>query len=50
MQLDGRAPLRFAPYYRAGGREDGAWRLGWLSLAPDPAAWADPPDAGRAME
>jgi len=50
MQLDGRAPLRFAPYYRAGGREDGAWRLGWLSLAPDPATWADPPDAGRAME
>jgi DUF1680 family protein len=50
MQLDGRAPLRFAPYYRAGGREDGAWRLGWLSLAPDPVAWADPPDAGRAME
>jgi uncharacterized protein len=50
MQLDGRAPLRFAPYYRAGGREDGAWRLGWLSLAPDPATWADPPDAGRARE
>lgn len=50
MQLDGRAPLRFAPYYRAGGREDGAWRLGWLSLAPDPAAWADPPDAVQAME
>jgi len=46
MQLDGRAPLRFAPYYRAGGREDGAWRLGWLSLAPDLAAWASPPDAG----
>ena len=50
MQLEGRAPLRFAPYYRAGGREDGAWRLGWLSLAPDLAAWADPPDDGRAVE
>nr|WP_295383009.1 beta-L-arabinofuranosidase domain-containing protein [Pseudoxanthomonas sp.] len=45
MQLSCRAPLRFSPYYRAGGREDGAWRLGWLSLAPD--HWrADPePDA-----
>lgn len=35
MRLSCRAPLRFSPYYRAGGREDGAWRLGWLSLAPD---------------
>jgi DUF1680 family protein len=48
MRLSCRAPLRFSPYYRAGGREDGAWRLGWLSLAPD--RWlADPdpePEAG----
>jgi hypothetical protein len=25
------------PYYRAGGRSDGAWRVTWLQLAP-PAA------------
>ena len=31
----GRAPLRFEPYYRAGGRTHGAWRLSWLSLAPE---------------
>jgi len=30
-----RAPLTFVPYYRAGGRIDGAWRLTWMSLAPD---------------
>ena len=29
-----RAPLMFSPYYRAGGRQDGDWRLTWLSLAP----------------
>ena len=29
-----RAPLTFLPYYRCGGREHGAWRLTWLSLAP----------------
>jgi DUF1680 family protein len=31
-----RAPLRFEPYYRAGGRADGAWRLTWMQLAPEP--------------
>lgn len=30
---DGRAPIRFEPYYRAGGRHHGAWRLTWLGLA-----------------
>ena len=35
MHLGYRAPLLFEPYYRAGGRVDGAWRLTWLSLAPD---------------
>ncbi len=30
----GRSPLVFAPYFEAGGRADGAWRLTWLSLAP----------------
>ncbi|MBD9434963.1 glycoside hydrolase family 127 protein [Pseudoxanthomonas sp. PXM03] len=34
MQLGYRAPLLFWPYYRAGGRVDGAWRLTWLSLPP----------------
>lgn len=29
-----RAPIDFTPYYAAGGRVDGAWRLTWLSLAP----------------
>lgn len=43
MRLSCRAPLRFGPYYRAGGREDGAWRLGWLSLAPD--RWRADPEA-----
>jgi DUF1680 family protein len=35
MRPAGRAPLRFQPYYRAGGRQDGAWRLTWLTLAPE---------------
>lgn len=34
MNLEGRAPLTFVPYYEAGGRMDGAWRLTWLQLAP----------------
>ena len=29
-----RAPLVFQPYYCAGGRVDGAWRLTWMSLSP----------------
>jgi DUF1680 family protein len=32
-----RAPIRFEPYYRAGGRQDGAWRLTWLRRAPGDA-------------
>jgi hypothetical protein len=32
-----RAPLVFTPYFQAGGRVDGAWRLTWLSLAPEGA-------------
>ncbi len=35
MQLQCRAPLVFEPYYRCGSREHDAWRLSWLSLAPD---------------
>lgn len=32
-----RAPIRFVPYYEAGGRRDGAWRITWLSVAPEEA-------------
>ncbi|MBD9370575.1 beta-L-arabinofuranosidase domain-containing protein [Xanthomonas sp. XNM01] len=35
MRPLGRAPIMFEPYYRCGGRVDGAWRLTWLSLAPE---------------
>ena len=31
----GREPLELVPYYRAGGRQHGSWRLTWLSVAPD---------------
>ncbi len=34
LQLGYRPPLLFWPYYRTGGRVDGAWRLTWLSLPP----------------
>jgi len=30
-----RPALTFSPYYRAGGRRDGTWRLTWISLAPE---------------
>lgn len=30
VHAEGRAPLDFQPYYEAGGREDGAWRITWL--------------------
>lgn len=29
-----RDPIVFEPYFQAGGRSDGAWRLTWLSIAP----------------
>lgn len=40
LQLEplGRPPLHYQPYYLAGGRVDGSWRLTWLSLAPSGAA------------
>ncbi|WP_255323008.1 beta-L-arabinofuranosidase domain-containing protein [Lysobacter sp. K5869] len=41
LRLGYRAPLTFEPYYRAGGRSDGAWRLTWLSLAPGDGANRD---------
>lgn len=34
VNLGYRAPLDFEPYFLAGGREDGTWRLTWLSTAP----------------
>jgi DUF1680 family protein len=30
-----RVPLEFTPYFAAGGRVDGSWRLSWLPLAPE---------------
>jgi DUF1680 family protein len=33
LEPEGRAPIVFEPWYRAGGRHDGAWRLTWLGLA-----------------
>ncbi|MEO6102281.1 MAG: beta-L-arabinofuranosidase domain-containing protein [Pseudoxanthomonas sp.] len=29
-----RGPLQLQPYYRTGGRVDGAWRLTWFGIAP----------------
>lgn len=37
LRPKGREPLTFSPYYRADGRRDGAWRLTWMSLAPEQA-------------
>lgn len=34
LRLPGRAPLAFEPYFLAGGRADGSWRLTWLPLSP----------------
>jgi hypothetical protein len=34
LNLDYRSPLLFSPYFEAGGRSDGTWRLTWLQLAP----------------
>ena len=30
----GRAPIRFEPWFLAGERQDGSWRLTWLEVAP----------------
>ena len=45
LHADGRAPLELVPYYRAGGRFEGAWRLTWLSISPQSDAWREPDDA-----
>ena len=43
LQLDYRAPLIFRPYFEAGGRKDGTWRLTWMQVAPLTASsTADP--------
>jgi uncharacterized protein len=34
LQPLGRPALRYEPYFLAGGRSNGSWRLTWLSLAP----------------
>ena len=34
LRVPGRAPILFEPYFLAGGRRDGSWRLTWLSLSP----------------
>lgn len=34
LELGYRPPLVFLPYYEAGGRSDGTWRLTWLQVAP----------------
>jgi hypothetical protein len=39
LQPVGRPALTFQPYYRAGGRRDQAWRLTWMTLAPQ--RWDD---------
>jgi uncharacterized protein len=35
LQPEHRLPIVFTPYYRTGGRRDGAWRLTWMSLATE---------------
>lgn len=34
LRVEGRTPIGLVPYYEAGGRTDGAWRVTWLRLAP----------------
>jgi DUF1680 family protein len=34
LRIRGRTPIAFEPYFLAGGRADGSWRLTWLSLSP----------------
>lgn len=34
LVLGYRAPLSFRPYFEAGGRRDGTWRLTWMQVAP----------------
>lgn len=34
LRVEGRTPLELVPYYAAGGRMDGTWRVTWLRIAP----------------
>lgn len=43
-QRRGGEPLSLVPWYRAGGRRDGAWRLTWMELSPQAVAGAAPGD------
>ena len=44
MTLGYREPITFVPYYEAGGRADGAWRLTWMQRSPrDPTPPPEPP-------
>ena len=38
LYAPGRPVIPFEPYYRAGGRHHGAWRLTWLDVAPEASA------------
>ena len=38
LRLAERAPLVFHPYYEAGGRTDGTWRLTWMQVTAESAA------------
>lgn len=42
LQPRHRDPIIFVPYFCAGGRITGAWRLTWMPLAPDAAAAPEP--------
>lgn len=35
LSPEARAPLFFTPWYAAGGRRDGAWRLTWMQIASE---------------
>ena len=35
LKPQGRAPIPFEPWFSAGGRRDGIWRLTWMPLAPE---------------
>ncbi|SKC57887.1 glycoside hydrolase family 127 protein [Pseudoxanthomonas indica] len=43
VDFEGRAPLRYSPYFLTGGQQDGSWRLVWMSLAPQ---WTTPQQGG----
>ncbi len=35
LKPQGRAPIPFTPWFSAGARRDGSWRLTWMPLAPE---------------